>query len=159
MHTGRAFLTGVLAGAVVILLTSILRALGLPVNLALMLGTMLGLAPSVGTWFAGLVIHLVVSGLIAMLYAAGFEYWTHRAGGSVGLGFSLIHMLIAGLLFGAIPAIHPMIPEFMRAPGPFMSNLGASGVLLFIAVHLFYGWIVGAYYGPVRNRPVTHAHV
>jgi hypothetical protein len=67
----------------------------------------------------------------------------------VGAAFGLAHAVIAGLGMGIVPAIHPMIPERMPAPGAFMANLGAIGIVAEFALHAVYGAIVGAMYGPV----------
>ena len=64
-----------------------------------------------------------------------------------------------------MPAMHPLIPEQMPAPGAFMANMGLMGVIAEIMLHLIYGAIVGAMYGPVIHRPVgpgaeeRHVHV
>lgn len=153
MNYGRAFLAGVIGGAVMSILMAIARNLmGMPANLEMMEGTMLGLQPSTTTWIIGLMMHLVISGLIALIYAAGFEYVTHRAGWLMGVAFSIVHILIGGAAMGMVPAIHPLIPEMMPAPGAFLSNLGATGVIAFIMLHIIYGAIVGAVYPPVHSR-------
>jgi hypothetical protein len=130
---GKAFGAGVLGAVVMTALMAMARAMGMPVNLEMVLGTMIGGAPS----------------LFALIYAVGFEYWTHRADWLVGLGFGVIHTLFSSVLLAMIPAMHPLVPEQMPAPGPFMSNLGMMGVLAFFMLHLIYGAIVGAMYGPV----------
>ena len=39
------------------------RAMGMPVNLEMMLGTMMGGAPSAASWILGFIIHLVAGGI------------------------------------------------------------------------------------------------
>jgi hypothetical protein len=97
----------------------------------------------------GLIIHLVAGGIFALIYTAGFEYLTHRADWLVGLGFGVIHTLFSGLLLAMMPAMHPLVPEMLPAPGAFMANLGMMGVAAFFMLHLIYGAIVGTIYGPV----------
>jgi hypothetical protein len=128
--------------------------MGMPVNLELLLGTVTGASPSTVTWIVGLIMHLIISGLIAPVYAVGFEYVVHRAGWLVGLALGIIHSLIGGAFLGLMPKMHPMVPEIMPAPGAFMSNLGMIGIVAFVVLHLIYGAIVGAAYGPV-HRPIT----
>lgn len=153
MNYGRAFLAGVVGGAVMSILMAIARNfMGMPANLEMMEGTMLGLQPSMTTWIIGLMMHLVISGLIGIIYAVGFEYVAHRAGWLTGVGFSIVHILIGGVAMGMVPLIHPFIPEMMPAPGAFLSNLGATGVIAFIMLHMIYGAIVGAMYPPVHSR-------
>lgn len=154
MNWQRAFLGGVIGGAVMTVLLALARAMGMPANISMLLGTMVGLMPGPGAWVVGFIIHLVLSGVVAFLYGWGFEQLTHRAGSWVGAGFSVIHFILAGLFLGLIPALHPAIPTQMSAPGIFMSNLGAAGVVAFIVLHVIYGLIVGTTYGPVHHaRP------
>jgi hypothetical protein len=149
MKYGKAFGAGVLGAVVMTALMAMARAMGMPVNLEMVLGTMMGGAPSLASWIMGFIIHLMAGGIFALIYAVGFEYWTHCADWLVGLGFGVIHTLFSSVLLAMIPAMHPLVPEQMPAPGPFMSNLGMMGVLAFFMLHLIYGAIVGAMYGPV----------
>lgn len=150
MKAGKAFGAGVLGGLVMTGgFGGAVRAFGLPLNLEHVLGT-LWLPRGLLAWFVGLAMHLVISGLIALLYAWGFERVTHRAGAGVGALFAVVHLVIGGIALAALPAIHPLIPGSMPAPGAFMSGLGFPGVLLFVIEHLVYGAIVGAIYGDVR---------
>lgn len=156
MKVGKAIIVGIVGGIAMTLLAWLGRTAGLQLDGEMMLGTMLGSPPGTGTWLAGLSMHLILSALIALVYAAGFEYATHRASAGLGLGFSLIHIVVAGLFMAMIPAIHPMVPEQMPAPGAFLVNMGAANMALFIAEHLMYGSIVGGLYGAVlhpRARP------
>ncbi len=162
MRTGRAFWLGVIGGAAVTVILTLARMVGIPANIGMMLGTTFGLMPGSGTWLLGFVIHLVVSGLIGIVYATVFEFLLHQSGSAAGLGTAIIHAILAGLFMGIVPMMNPTIPEIMPAPGLFLSNLGGPGVVLFFVMHLIYGWIVGAWYGPVLH-PVTarrevHAH-
>lgn len=127
------------------------RGLGMEVHLEQTLGTLL-IAPGAAAWVVGLGMHLVVSGLIALVYAWGFEHVTHRAGWTVGLAFSLVHTLVSGVSMGALlPGLHPLVTEAMPGPGYFMLNLGALGAAAFVVLHALYGAIVGALYGPVLH--------
>ncbi|MGQ0642568.1 MAG: hypothetical protein ACT4P6_17630 [Gemmatimonadaceae bacterium] len=158
MKLNKAIVAGIVGGIAMTLLAWLARAAGMQLDGEMMLGTMLGNPPGAGTWLVGLGMHLMLSALIAILYAAGFEYVTHRAGAGPGFGFSLIHIVLAGLFMAMIPAVHPMVPEQMPAPGAFLVNMGAGHMALFIAEHLMYGGIVGALYGAVlhpRTRPAV----
>jgi hypothetical protein len=156
MKYGQAFAAGVIGAIVMTIITIMARAMGMPANLEMMLGTMLGSPPSAMAWVMGLIIHLVAGGVFALIYAAGFEYWIHHASWLVGLGFGVIHTLFSGLVvLGMLPAIHPLVPEMMPAPGVFMVNLGTKGVVAFAVLHLIYGAIVGAMYGPVLHPPLA----
>lgn len=158
MNYGRAFLAGVIGGVVMSLVMAMARNfMGMEVHLEMMEGTMLGLQPGTTTWVIGFVMHLIISGIIGIIYAFGFEYITHRAGWLMGAAFSIVHGLIAGVLFTMIPAIHPLVPEKMPAPGAFMSNQGAMGVIAFFILHLIYGAVVGALYPPVQHHAQNEA--
>lgn len=162
MNTSRAFLAGAVGGAAMSVVMFVARLMGMEVNLEMMLGTVL-LAPGAAAWVVGLGMHLVVSGLIALAYAWGFERVTRRAGWRTGLLFALVHIVVAGLFMGAVlPAMHPLVPEAMpmpahamATPGYFMMALGGVGFLAFATLHALYGALVGALYGPVgaRGRP------
>lgn len=153
MNYGRAFLAGVVGGAVMSVMLAMARnVMGMPANLEMMLGTMTGIQPSTTTFLIGLMMHLVISGLIALIYAAGFEYVTRRSGWLIGAGFGVIHSIIGGIFMGMMPMMHPLIPEQMPAPGFFMSNLGPMGVVAEIIMHIIYGAIVGAIYRLVHHH-------
>ena len=71
-------------------LTGLARMMGVPANIEMMLGTMVA-DPGTTAWLIGFVMHLTLSGLIALIYAWGFEHVTHKAGWAVGTGFGLVH--------------------------------------------------------------------
>ncbi len=162
MKWGRAFWAGVIGGAIMSILMALARAAGMPVNIGMMLGTLTGLPVSPGAWLVGFILHLVISGLIAFVYAWGFEYAAHRANAGIGAAFAAIHVVLAGFFLGVMPALHPLMPTPMSPPGIFLSNLGAIGIIAFIALHAIYGLIVGGMYGPVRHgakrRAPTETH-
>ncbi|MCA1635720.1 MAG: hypothetical protein LC802_19040 [Acidobacteria bacterium] len=153
MNFRRAFLAGVVGGLVMTIIMALVRATMMPqANPEMMLGTMTGSEASTTTWVMGLVIHLILSGMIALVYALGFEYVMHRAGVLIGLGFAIIHIFIGGIVMGMMPMMHPMIPEKMMPPGAFMSGMGMMGTGLFVLEHLIYGAIVGTMYKPVHGE-------
>lgn len=151
MKAGKAFLAGVVGGAVMSVFLAMARAIGMPARLEMMMGTMF-MPEGTAAFVVGLIMHLMISGLIALIYAWGFEHVTHRAGWTMGVAFSIIHIIIGGVFMGMMPMMHPRMPP-MNPPGAFMANLGAMGVVAFVMLHMIYGAIVGAMYGPV-----THAH-
>jgi len=154
MNVRKALIAGIVGGVAVTALAWFVRQMKIDLNTEMMLGTMVS-SPGTAAWLIGFAMHIMVSALIALAYAWGFERVTHRAGVVVGLGFAVIHIIIAGLVMGIIPGMHPMIPEQMPAPGAFMANMGTTLVALFVIEHLIYGAIVGALYGPVVSaRPL-----
>lgn len=156
MKAGRAFVAGVIGGIAMVVLMWMGRMMGMDVNLSMMLGTMIVPRPGAAAWITGFIMHLIISGLIALIYAWGFEHVTHRAGWLVGLLFSLIHSIGTGLFMGMVPMMHPMIRAgMMPAPGLFMANKGAMYVLALFVLHAVYGAIVGAIYGEVVHGRVA----
>lgn len=157
MNTSTAFMAGVVGGITMTIIMTLGRILGMEVNLEMMLGTMFGLRPSGGAWVLGLLVHLTVSGGIALLYAFAFEHLTHRAGAFVGAAFGLFHALLGGLVMAAVPPMHWLIPDSMREPGMFLANFGTFAVVAFIVLHVLYGAIVGGLYVragiEARSRP------
>ena len=154
MKVGKALIAGIVGGVAMTLLAWLGRQMGIGLNGEMMLGTMVS-SPGSAAWLIGFVMHMMLSVVIALAYAWGFERVTHRAGAVVGLGFAVIHVILAGMVMGIIPAMHPMIPEQMPAPGAFMANMGTTFVALFVIEHLTFGAIVGAMYGPVVSaRPL-----
>jgi hypothetical protein len=154
MKTGRAFLAGVIGAMAMSAILWVARNwLGIPAHMEIMLGTMVVPNAALTAWLVGFAIHLLIGGVLALVYAWAFEHITHRAGLLVGVGFGLVHAVIAGLGNTLVPAIHPMIPERMPAPGAFMANLGTMGIVAEFVLHAVYGAIVGTLYGPVvRDR-------
>ena len=157
MNAGRAFVAGVVGGAVMSMGLAMARAMGMPATLEMMLGTMPGLQPGTGAFVLGLMMHLTISGLIALVYAWGFETLTHRSSAAIGAGFGVVHGIIGGVFMGMVPMMHPLIPEMMPAPGPFMVNLGMMGVMAEMVLHMVYGAIVGAMYEPVHVAGAVRA--
>ncbi|MEX2262435.1 MAG: hypothetical protein WD696_10805 [Bryobacteraceae bacterium] len=158
MYTGRAFTAGVISGLVMVIAVALARLVGVPIDPSMILGTMLGLTPGAGTWIIGFILFLIGSGVIGLLYGLGFEYVTHRSGAPIGIMFSLIHIVIGGLFFGALPSLHPLMPEVVPPTGAFFSNYGNIGVLLFVLGHLIFGAVVGLLYKPVLHTRPYHVH-
>lgn len=148
MNFWRAFLAGVVGGAIMTLLIAMARLLGMTtMDLELKLGSMISQEVNATSWVTGLVMHLIISGLIACIYAVGFEYVAHKASWLIGLGFAVIHTIIGGIFVGMMGQIHPLMPsDALPAPGPFAINFGTMTTVGFIVAHLIYGAIVGAMY-------------
>jgi hypothetical protein len=147
IDTPRAFGVGVAGGVVMTASMAIFRAFGVPADLEMMLGTLTGAQPGKGPWIAGFFLHLLISGIIGILYAIGFQYVLRAASWRAGLLVAVVHGIVAGFVMAIVPAIHPLIPERMPAPGAFMANLGAGGIADFWMARFVYGATVGALYG------------
>src|SRR3989337_1269733 len=110
MKVGKAITAGLAGGVAMSVLGWLVRKFGLDMNAGMMLGAMMT-EPGATAWVIGFMLHLMISVLIALLYAWGFEHVTHRAGVAVGLGFGVIHILLAGVVVGMSPPIAPMDPD------------------------------------------------
>jgi len=153
MNFGLGFLAGLIGGAAMTLILSIARQAGAgALDLELKIGSLVTKDLTSKAWMIGLAIHLLMSGLIGLLYALGFEYVTRKATWLIGVGFGLVHAIIGGLLLSTMRDLNPLMRGgLVRAPGAFASNLGRSSIVWFVMAHLIYGAIVGAVYR-VRGR-------
>lgn len=107
-------------------------------NVARMLGTMMGDGPQLG-WVGHFVIGTIIwGGLFAWLdpYLPGDSHW------------------LRGVLFGVGPWILMMVVVMpMAGAGPFGMDLGIMAPVMTLVLHLIYGAVLGAVYG--WQRPVA----
>ncbi len=143
MVARRAFGAGVLGAAVQSVLMAIARSVGFPVKLELLLGSMFTGSADARGWVLGFLLHFLLGGLFGLVYAIGFGRGMRRAGLGIGMGFGAVQALVVGVALVAVPRVHPLVPDSLVAPGPFLSNLGMMGVVAFVALHLVFGAIVG----------------
>jgi hypothetical protein len=161
MNYGKAFKAGVLGAVAMTVLMAVARALGVTtLNIEMALGSMLTRQINAGSWVLGLMMHLLIGGLLAQLYAFGFHFLTERAGRWIGAGFSLIHASIAGLALFLLGSVHPLMRNSgaIPAPGPFAIEYGALTAVAFVALHVVYGAWVGSLYSvntAVEEIPVS----
>jgi len=148
----RAFLAGIAGAIAMSLVLGAFRSLGVSVSFEDLLGSTLVRQPGMSRWLVGLALHLLIGGMTAIVYAVAFEYAVQRSGPVVGAGFGLAHGLMAGLFMSAIPAMNPLIPDSVQAPGAFLDNL-RFGPFLFLFLHVVYGAVTGYLYGPPLQRP------
>jgi hypothetical protein len=153
LKIGRAFAGGVVGALGVSAVTGILRLLGVPIHLELLLGSLALGAIGPVVWLVGLGILLLAGGLVGIAYGVVFEYGVGTADAGLGTTFGAVQAVIAGILLGFAPEVHPLIPAALPAPGLFLLGLGAWGVVLFLALHLMFGAIVGGHYGPRVRAP------
>ena len=157
MKTSRAFWAGVIGAILITFISAIGRAVGIGVNLEMILGSLATGTFSPSAWLVGLILHLCLGGLFGLLYGLAFERVTHQAGGAAGLLFGTVHAVVAGLAMGVIATVHPAMPEIVRAPSMFMSAYGPAAILMFLALHLLFGAYLGAAYSPVLHPIVRRA--
>jgi hypothetical protein len=153
IKVGRAFVGGLAGALAVSAATGILRLLGVPINLELLVGSMLLGAIGPVVWLVGLGILIAAGGIAGIVYGVIFEHGMGAAGAGVGTTIGAVHAVFSGILMAFVPALHPLVPGTLAAPGPFLLGLGAWGVLLFLALHFMFGAIVGSHYGATRAEP------
>ena len=141
-----AVAAGIAAGVAMSAIAVGMKPLGLELDPHQMWATMLRAHGAAG-YFLGVVVHLVLSGVVGLVYAVGFEVvGAERSLWAWGLLGGAIHWLVAGLVMGLIPAVRPDVAEPRRAPGPFLKNFGMPDVPAFLADHLVYGLVFGIAY-------------
>lgn len=150
---------GVLGALMITLVTALVRQAGIPMNLELMLGSMVMEEMTDTAWVLGFVMQLAAGGIFGLIYAEIFNRTTVPATGGAGAGIGLIHSVISGLFLAAIPLMHPMIAEVAPPPGAFAINLGASAAVVFIALHVAFGALIGALGATISHQEPLHAHV
>ena len=152
MRVRRAVAYGVLGAAAISVVSWGLRAVGLPIRLELLLGTMLGQKPSPEAFFVGLLMHLAIGGAFGLLYGWLFETVWNHGGAGMGMILGVVHAALIGMAVGLTPQFHPLVPERIPDPGAFFANVGILGVVAFFGVHILYGAIVGHGYGHVATE-------
>ena len=152
MLARRAVTYGVLGAATLSVVSWGLRAVGVPIQLELLLGSGLGLQPNADAFFVGLLMHLAIGGAFGLLYGWLFETVWNHGGAGMGMILGVVHAALVGMAVGLTPQFHPMVPSRIEDPGAFFANGGVRGVLAFFAVHVLYGAIVGQGYGHVRSE-------
>jgi len=158
MNYGKAFKAGMVGALAMTALMIVARALGVTtLNIEMALGTLLTQRINAGSWILGFMMHIIIGGLLAQLYAFGFEFLTERASAWIGAGFSLIHASIAGVVMFVLGSIHPLMRNSgeMPAPGPFAITYGTLTALVFVGLHLVYGSWVGSLYS---MKPDVEVH-
>jgi hypothetical protein len=149
MRVQRALGYGVIAAGAMSAVSAVLRAIGVPIRLELILGTAFGGAPGPATFVLGLAMHLAIGGAFGLLYGWLMEtVWDH-GGAFTGMILGFLHASLVGMGVGLTPQWHPLVPDRLADPGPFFANIGVAGVVCFYAIHIMYGAIVGHGYGHV----------
>lgn len=156
MNKSTGFVAGVVGAAVMTVLMALGRRMGLPINLEMMMGSLLTGETGETTWLIGLLMHFVAGGIIGTIYAALIHGRTTSANTGAAVGIAAVHTLISGVAMGVVPLMHPLIPETMPAPGMFLVNLGAAAVIAFVLLHLLYGAVVGWLGTELSHRGEPH---
>ena len=122
-------------------------------DLQMRIGMTLGLPRRSSTWMIGFTVYLAVSSVVAVFYAAAFEYITRRAGCWIGMAFSIVHAWAFSAFIGSSFALHPVAMAVRAGTGEVL-DLSAT---TFFGLHLVFGGTVGAVYRRirVRDRPLA----
>ena len=146
-HLARVFVGGVL-GAAAMMAAS--KAAGSPVmgDLQRLAGTVVFEPNTAGSRLLGSGAQLLNGGLLAQGYLEAINRMRIDPGWRSGLAIGIMHGAIAGVALGLVPAVHPRVPEQVRAPGWFLRRRGASGAVTLIALHALFGSIVGHFCRP-----------
>jgi hypothetical protein len=152
MRIGRAIVFGFIGAAAISVASALLRVVGVPIGLEMVLGTLTGIEPSGTAFVIGLAMHLTIGVLFGILYAYLFERVWQHGGAGTGMLLSVIHAALIGILVGLTPQFHPLVPDVVPDPGPYFANGGILGVLGFFILHVVYGGIVGGGYGHVATE-------
>jgi len=154
----KAFFAGMVGAVLITIMLSIAIVSGFRVmDFSMMWGTLIGLPIGWPAWMVGFVIHLLVGGVFALIYAALFKVFSGAGalrGGLIGIG----HALITGLLIALLPLVHPLMNTGrMSSPRPYFGSHGMPGVLFYFALHIVYGTTVGWLYQ--RQMPAARETV
>jgi hypothetical protein len=149
MDWGSAIVAGVVATAVMTILMYLGKIMGMPMDMLRMLGLMFVGPGSGAVTILGLVAHVMMGVVFAIIYVLLFNLFGIAPSWQWGAIFGAVHGVLAGLAFGMMPALHPRMGdgEELSAPGLFGRNLGAivpAGVIL---LHVIFGAVVGWVYG------------
>lgn len=156
MNWSSIFLWGFVATVVLTGLMAASQGLGVTrMNIPFMLGTIF--TPDRDrAQLIGFGVHLINGWIFAIVYAAAFESW-HLATWWLGALIGLIHgLFVLAAAMPLLPAMHPRMAsehygptptKQLEPPGFLALNYGYRTPVSVIAAHLFYGGILGGFYG------------
>jgi hypothetical protein len=131
MHTGRAFIAGLVGAVVMSVMMLGLRAAGIPLHIEQQLAAVLGTR----VWALGFAAHLLIGGAVGVVYGMVFEKILHQAGVGPGLLLGAQNTILAGFVWA-----------ILGGPGRFWSEVGPQGVIALFLVHMGFGAVVGSLY-------------
>ena len=131
MNTGRAFVSGIVAAAIATGVILLLRTTGLSLDIDTRLAALFGAS----SWIVGVGIYFLIGGVLALAYAAFFEWALHQAGVGPGILIGAWHTILAGFAWAGT-----------TDPGKFWVHFGAAGIASLFLVHFVYGGVVGGLY-------------
>ena len=145
---GNAVIAGLAGTAVMTALMYMARVMGIRMDMPRILGLMFTKPENkAATYIVGFMAHFMNGVIFAVMYAylfavLGVSGWTW------GLGFGLVHGIMAGTAMGMMHLVHPNMGPGKAIPalGLFAKNINRMAPVGLIMLHLVYGAIVGAIY-------------
>ncbi len=149
--TGAAVLAGLIAGLIMLVpiyLGLVMMPRQMKMDLLKLLGTMV-MPINGGTYPVGLMIHLAMSIVFAVIHVLVFDLFDITSSYAVwGILFGFAHALISGTGIGMLEIVHRGIKDgTVQAPGFMTLNYPAPTTSGFVIVHVLFGVLVGAFYG------------
>lgn len=148
-----ALWAGVVGGLVMTVMMTIARMMGMvDANMSKYQGCMITKSnEGAGTTVAGIMMHLMISALIAILYAWAFTAIWGEATWWYGMINAVVHWLIAGMVLPMMDGMNPCVKDGrIKAFGAYGKNYGMMMVVGFLVGHLLYGAVVGWLYSVPR---------
>jgi len=147
MRIQQGWAVGIAGGFVLSAVMAMARALGVPIHVEALWGTLIFPERTLPVVFFGMVVHLTVCAVLGTLYLWVMDA-VNRGGPRVGILLAVPHAVTAGLALDWLPAVHPLVPLVFPAPGAFMTGFGVSGVAAFGLAHVAFGLVQGVCWSP-----------
>jgi len=140
MKRSEGMCAGVLGAVAMTMVMGMARLLGVGGNLEMTIGTMFTESISAGSWLLGFAIHLAFGAVFGLIYAAILSLPSSGPRAATGALVGGIHGVAATAAMALVPMFHPLITEVAPAS---MAFLSVGGALMFICLHVLFGFIVG----------------
>jgi uncharacterized membrane protein YagU involved in acid resistance len=147
MNLFGAIIAGLIGTIVLTMVMNMAPKMGMPkMDMVGMLGAMF--SPE-GNHTLGMVIHLIMGVIFAIIYALLWNVGVGTLGLLWGAIFGAGHWLIAGMMMGGMPMMHAGIKAgVIEAPGVFMlKNGGMMAFMGGLMGHIIFGLVVALVYG------------
>lgn len=148
MDWGSAIFAGIIGTVAMTVLMYMGKAIGMPMDMPLLLGLMVRDDGSAGTYVVGGIVHLMMGAAFGIVYAALFDLLKVDPTWGWGALFGAVHGVIAGFALGMMPAFHPRMGtgKALAAPGLFGVRYGAMMPAGIVLLHILFGIIVAGLY-------------
>jgi hypothetical protein len=143
---GNAFLGGLLAAFLMVPFLYLFQPIEhTRVDIAMFLGSLFTARTDAPTWALGFGIHLLIGGLLGVLYGFIFEV-LGRADWWRGALISIFHSMVAGLVLWGVGSIHPLAGNVFPEPGYLGLNANAAIAFHMIVLNALFGSVMGGVY-------------